>query len=369
MADDASDSNKTEEPSDRKLAKAREEGQVAYTKEIGSNLALMGIVVAFYAWGLAFFQDIINSFKFSFSHLNRWELSGMPYEAILPAILPLFQFIAVLLFISFLLPILGHVLQKGMDPKWESAGIKWDKLDPISSTKQLFSVEPIIQFVKNFFKTLGLALIFYLTIRPYIDRIIFMAGFPVESSLELVGLIFVKFFLYSLLFLTVISALDYLVNYRRIRKKLMMSRQEIKDEFRETEGSPEIRNKVKQVQRERAKRQIQKEVPKATVVVTNPTHYAVALKYERGKVPVPKLVAKGVDLLAKRIREVAKENKVPVVESPALARALYREVKVGKDIPYKFYKAVAKIVGAILRLEEEKKQQQLRRIYGATSRG
>lgn len=358
--DDQDDSNKTEEPSDRKLQKAQEQGQVAFTKEIGSNMALIGIGLVFYMWGLAFFGQIVNHFRFTFGNLDRWENIGPPFwSRMVPLLTPLAQFIALVFLIAFIFPILGHVLQKGMSPKWEALEVSFDKLNPIKGIKQQFSVEPIILFVKNLLKTFGLGLIFFVTIRPYIDRIVFMPAFPIETALDMAGVIFIKFFLYALLFLVVLSAVDYFVSYRRTRKKLMMTRQEVKDEFKDMEGNPEIRGKVKQMQRERAKRKIQKEVPKATVVVTNPTHYAVAIKYERGKYPVPRVMVKGVDLLAARIREVAQENRVPIVASPALARALYREVKEGKEIPYKFYKAVAKIIGTILRLEEEKKRRKL----------
>lgn len=336
---------------------------IAYSREVGPMLGFIAMVYAIYLLGGDIYQGLFEQFHYTFSHLSAWQYGEMPfYTRIFPLLDSITVSMLILFAVAFLGPFIGHGLQKGFDAKWEASKPKLDKLNPSEGIKNLFSVDAIINFVKNLIKTIGFMYIFYLTIEPYIDRIIYLAAVPFEDALRLTGVIFVKFLVYATLFLVVLAVSDYYVNWRRTHAQLMMSRHELKEEMKDSEGNPQIKGKVRQIQQERAKRQLKKQVPAATVIVTNPTHFAVALKYEKGKVPVPKVVAKGADEMAKRIRELAKESGVPIVENPPLARALYREVKVGREIPYKFYKTVAKLIAAILRLEEEKKLKR-RRAY------
>lgn len=358
MAADGNDENKTEEPSDRKKEKAHQEGQIAYTKEIGTTLGFVAVMAILFLNGAQLFQSSQNHFVYIFSHLEGWKNNEIPLVSrVLPSILPLLKILGLILFAAFVGPIVGHILQKGIDPKYEAAAPSFDKLNPAKAMKQVFSLEALVNFVKNIVKTLGLMYIFYLTIKPYTDKLIHIAAMPFEDALALTTGIFARFTIYATIFLIVIAAIDYFVSWRRIHSQLMMSRHELKEEMKEIEGNPQMKGKLKQIQHERSKRQIKKDVPQAAVVITNPTHFAVALKYKKGEVPIPIVVAKGADFLAKRIREVATESRVPIVENQALARALYKEVKTGREIPQRFYKAVAKIIAAILRVEEEKKMK------------
>lgn len=363
MADDEED--KTEEPTGRKLGKAREEGQIPYTKEFGSTLVIAGLAYVTYLYGDFALSGIRVLFISIFSNLSVWNYGAAPIASkLLPALRPITLFIGALLMIAYLLPIITHVLQKGPDPKFKAAQPKLEKLDPVKKAKQLVSMQSLTNFLKNFLKTLGLMFIFYLTIQPDLDKIVYIASVPFELSFSIAGSVFLRFFIYALIFLFALAVLDYYINYKQLMKSLRMSRKEVKDELKDVEGNPQIKGKVREIQMQRSKRTIQKEVPEATVVVTNPTHFAIALKYKKGEVVVPKVVAKGADYLAFKIRELAKEHKVPIIENPPLARALYREVKVGHEIPYKFYKAVAKIISTILRLKAAKKQQQQTQNYG-----
>lgn len=354
------DENKTEEPSERKKDKARQEGQIAYTKEIGTTLGFLAITGVLYMAGVAIYRQMSNHMTQTLGNLDSWHYGTIPvWDKIMPSLLPVTALLVLVLLVSFLGPLIGHALQKGVEPKFDAAQPKLDRISFQKGFGQLFSVESFVNFLKNIVKTIGLMTIFYLTIRPYLDKIIYIAALPFESSVRLTGEIFGKFLVYAAMFLIAVAGIDYFVSWRRLHSKLMMSRHELKEEMKDVEGNPHIKQKVRQIQQERARRQIKKTVPGATVIITNPTHFAIAVKYKKGETPVPKLVAKGVDHMAKRIREVAAENRIPIIENPPLARALYKEVKVGKEIPHKFYKAVAKIIAAIMRLEEEKKRQRL----------
>lgn len=371
MADEglSEEENKTEEPSERKKEKARQEGQVAYTKEIGTTLGFMAVTGVLSLSGMAAYHLMADGMRQILGNLDAWHYGSIPvWDKILPVLSPVAVLVSLVLLVSFIGPLIGHALQKGVDPKFEAAQPKLDRVGFKNGFSQLFSIDSFINFLKNLVKTMGLMAIFYLTIRPYIDKIVYIAALPFESSLRLTGEIFGKFLIYATLFLVAVAGIDYFVSWRRLHKKLMMSRHELKEEMKDAEGNPHIKQKVRQIQQERAKRQIKKTVPGATVIITNPTHFAIAVKYKKGEVPVPKVVAKGADHMAKRIREVAAEYKVPIIENPPLARALFKEVKVGKEIPHKFYKAVAKVIAAIMRLEEEKKRQRAANYGGVALR-
>lgn len=360
MADEdlTQEDSKTEEPSERKKEKARKEGQVAYTKEIGTTLGFLAVTGVIYAASEAVYRAMRGQMAFSLANLDAWKYGAIPLgDKIMPPLSPVFILMGLVLLAAFIAPLVGHAAQKGVEPQFDAAQPKFDRISFTGGVKQLFSMEAFLNFLKNITKTVGFMLILGLTVRPHADSLIHVAAMPFEQSLRLTGEIFAKFLGYAALFLATIAAIDYFVSWRRLHSKLMMSRHELKEELKEVEGNPHIKQKVRQIQQERAKRQLKKTVPTATVIVTNPTHFAVALKYKRGESPVPRVVAKGADLLAGRIRELAREHKIPIIENPPLARGLYAEVKVGREIPYKFYKAVAKLIAAILKIEEEKKRQ------------
>lgn len=356
--EDEDKESKTEEPSDKKKQEAKKKGQVAYTKEISSTITLIAITFLFYWFGSFFYSVLSNFMELTYTHLQPWAYGQVPLDSIiLPGLKPVFYALILVLSIAFFFPIVGHSLQKGIEPKWEAAEPKWDSINPVNGVKKLVSAETLITFLKNFLRTLGLMAIFYFVMRPHVEEIVSIGSLPFENSMDLVGYIVGQYIMYALIFLLAVSGFDYYVQYKRNYNKLKMSRHEMKEEMKNTEGNPQIKGKVRQIQQERSKREIQKAVPESTVIVTNPTHYAIALKYEKGKVPIPMVSAKGVDYLAKKIREVATDNKIPIIENPPLARALYKEVKVGREIPRKYYRAVAKIIATILRLEEERKMQ------------
>ncbi|MBF0104138.1 MAG: flagellar biosynthesis protein FlhB [Deltaproteobacteria bacterium] len=356
MAEDDAQ-NKTEEPTSKRLEEAAKKGQIPYTRELGSILGVVAVLTVIYWAGSSIYDSLFGLFDHVLSTLAPWQYDTIPVENVYSKLYDILAIIALVMLAGFLAPILGHISQKGVQPRPEAAAPDLNKVNPIEGISKLLSMETIISFIKNFLKAMGLMFVYYIAVKPYYLEIAYSAKRPYESALSLYGSITLRFMIYAIIFMVFVVILDYYVQRFRHRQRLMMTRHEVREEHKDTEGSPEIRQRVRDIQRERARRVIDREVPKATVIVTNPTHFAVALKYERGVQAVPKVTAKGVDLLSRRIRDIAKKHGVPIVESPPLARALYREVKVGRDIPRAFYQAVAKIIATIFNMEEEKKRQ------------
>lgn len=363
---ESSEENKTEEPTGKRIEDAAEKGQVAYTKEFGATLGLIGILSVIYWSSQMLYGSMTSTFRSVFSNLRPWEANQIPFMTVAyPSLRGLITAMALIFAAAYFFPLAAHIIQKGPKPRPEAAKPTFEKVDPIAGVKRLFSLETIANFAKSFIKAMGLMAIYYLTVAPYVKEIAYSASRPYENALKLYGTIVLTYLIYAIIFMVAVVAMDYTFQKLRNYKKLMMSRQEVKDEMKEMEGSPEFKRKLREVQIEKSKRQIDKQVPNSTVIVTNPTHFAVAISYQRGVTPVPKVVAKGADLLCTRIKKIAKEHKVPIVEAPPLARALYRDVKVGENIPRSFYQAVAKILGTIFKLEEEQQRQKEERARGA----
>lgn len=357
MADDGAD-NKTEEPTGRRLEQAREKGSVAYTREMGSVLGVVAIGSVLYKMGTMLYEGMMNLYHGTFANLRAWDYGDVPFwSMIYPYLHPIISAVLFVFAAGFFAPLIAHFAQKGIAPMFAAAAPSLAKLDPIQGVKKLFAFEAMTNFGKSAVKAIGLILIYYYVVKPYLTEVVYSASMPYESALTLYGDIILKYLLYAVIFMILIVALDYEMQRRHLLKTLMMTRHEIKEEMKETDGNPEMKGRLREIQRERSKREIDKQVPKATVIVTNPTHFAVALRYQKGKTPVPRVVAKGADAFCMRIREIAKQHNVPIIENPPLARALYRDVKVGQDIPKQFYKAVAKIIATIMRLEEVRKGQ------------
>jgi flagellar biosynthetic protein FlhB len=226
----------------------------------------------------------------------------------------------------------------------------FSKISPLSGFKRLFGFEGLMNIVKGLIKIAIVGAAIWTQLWPergMLEAILTKTPMAVAADM---GHLWFKLMLATLSAMAVIAGADYMLQRFQFIKRNRMSKQEIKEEFRQTEGDPQVKGRIRQIRQERAKRRMIAQVPKATVVITNPTHFAVALKYESGKTAAPICVAKGVDALALRIRDKAKEHEVPVVENPPLARALYATVEVDEPIPVEHYKAVAQVIGYVMKL-------------------
>jgi flagellar biosynthetic protein FlhB len=351
MADDRDDSQQTEEPTQRKLDDAREQGDVVKSTELSTFLLLAGGTLAIAIFGRSASESLTQLMRGFLESPDQMALDpggiALLMRRVLAALAAILAGPFVLLMGSALA---GHLLQ-GM-PTFTTARMSLDlsKLSPLSGFKRLFGMDGLMNLVKGIIKIVIVGSVVWMVLWPernHLEAILGQA--PTDVAGDMTRLLF-KIAIAALSVLAAIAGGDYFLQRFRFLKRNRMSKQEIKEEFRQSEGDPHIKAKIRQIRHERAKRRMMAAIPTATVVITNPTHFAVALKYESGKMAAPICVAKGVDALALKIREVAKEHDVPIVENPPLARALHATVEIDDAIPSEHYKAVAQVIGYVMRL-------------------
>lgn len=353
MAEGEDDSQKTEEPTQRRLDDAREKGDVAKSQEIpgwfilATGLALLAFVFPTVARVMAADLEIFFSEAHNFSvdpngmmqmmQSTAWEVAAVVGLPVL--------FLAVAGFA-------GHYVQQGMLFTTEKIQPKLSKLNPIDGFKRNFGPQGLANFLKGLGKMALVAAAAFLVLYPKRE---ILAGLPALDLAHVLGIIkqsAIELLMASLIVYAIIAGLDYIFQRQSFMKRNRMSRREVKDELKQSEGDPMVRAKLRQLRQERAQKRMMTQVPDATVVVTNPTHYAIALYYEQGETPAPVCVAKGVDEVALRIRELASEHSVPIVEDPPLARALWATADLDAEIPTDQFQAVAKVIGYVLSLAQ-----------------
>jgi flagellar biosynthetic protein FlhB len=249
--------------------------------------------------------------------------------------------------------VFGNVIQTGLVFSPEKLAPDFQKLSLTAGFKRLFSIDGLMQFLKSLVKVMLTGALAYWVVSPHLNELEHLAELDPLSTLVFALDLVKRLFFAVTAFLVVVAGADWLWQRQRFMSKMRMTKEELKEDFKQSEGDPHIRARQKQLRVERARRRMMAQVPKATVVVMNPTHYAVALKYDTAEAPAPLCVAKGLDTLALKIREIAEEAGVPVLEDPPLARALYAAVEIDDIIPPAHYEAVAKIVGFILNAGRE----------------
>jgi len=349
------DSQKTEDPTGRRLQEARDQGQVAKSQEVNNLLMILALTISVVMFGGAIARDIVNmSLPFvespdkvptDLGHLTTmgWKLLGMILLAgAAPLVLALFAAFG------------AGYLQFGLLLSSESLMPDLEKISPLSGLKRIFSMRSLSDFLKGLLKIGVVGAIVYLVLTPSVGDLHKLIGMEVVQLLGVIADLVNRLLVTVFAAMVVIAGADLLYQRYEHIKGLRMSRQEIKDEMRESEGDPMIKGRLRQLRMERARKRMMAEVPKADVIVTNPTHYAVALKYNQVEMTSPKVVAKGVDKVAQKIREIAAEHDIPIVENPPLARGLYAAVDIDEEIPPEFYKAVAEVIAYMFRLKRRK---------------
>lgn len=352
MAEGGDDEDdKTHEPTQRKLDEAIKRGDVAKSIEVHTWFAFAGLTLALTVGAGPISSHVGRALTpfLSQAHQVPGDPAGMMVAA--KAALWIFLLAVALPFLFAVVAGIGGGIIQHM-PLWTPTPLKpqVSRISPLSGFKRLFGKEALVQFVKGLAK-LGMigALAVYLMWSER-ERLETLARLDVAALLPATQVLMLKLLGGVLALFSFIAAGDLLYAKISWRKRHRMTQRELKEEFKDTEGSPEIKNKVKQIRLARFKKRMMQNIPQATVVITNPTHYAVALRYEPG-MAVPVCVAKGVDSLALRIRQVATEHEVPIIENPPLARALHATVDVDDEIPVEHYQAVAEVIGYVLRLK------------------
>jgi flagellar biosynthesis protein FlhB len=340
--------NRSEQPTKRRLEKAREKGQVARSREVSSAAVLFGGLMVLMYFG----QTILRTLEFELRH--SLSFGGMP-DLTISGLSTTFKDISLRIAIV-LLPILlavmifsvaANALQGGLALSSKSLALKFEKLNPKNGIKRIFSKNGIVELLKNLVLLIAVALISYQVISKYFPlypRLILM---DVQKLFHWTALISYEVFIRVALLLAVVAVADYAFQKYRFTEQLKMTKQEVKEEFKETEGDPVTKSRIRRIQREMSRKRMMTEVPKADVIITNPTHYAVALSYKMDRMEAPMVVAKGVGFLALKIRELAQEHGIPLVENRPLAHTLYKTVDIGEYIPANLYRAVAEILAYV----------------------
>ena len=263
----------------------------------------------------------------------------------------LFVIIGPILLFFLLLGFLSTFIQVGRTFSWEKMALQFRNMNPISGVKRLFSPRSLVEFGKGLIKLLVVGMVLVFVAIPLLADIELFPGFDLLVSFERIRDIALIFVFWTVAIMSIVACLDYVFQRYDHKKKLRMTKWEVKDERRNLEGDPKVKARLAQIRQERQRARMIAKVTKADLVITNPTHYAVALQYDMNTMPAPVLVAKGIEELAIRIREVADENEVPIVENPPLARALYAAVELDESIPEHLYQAVAEVIGYVFRLK------------------
>lgn len=350
------DSQKTEDPTPKRLRESREKGEVAKSQELTHWFMILAFAFIAGVFGPWLATSISQSLVFVIERPHLIDLSDDGSRQVLIDILlslGLALLPVVLLVVAAALG--GTVLQTGLLFSAESLKPKLSKISVLEGFKRQFSSKSLMEFVKGVLKISLVAGVVILAIWPKREQLNELAQMEMTALLEVLQETALIVLIAVLAMMTVIAALDFAFQRFQHIKKLRMTRQEVKDEFKQTEGDPMVKARLRQIRQERARGRMMAEVPKADVVITNPTHFAIALKYEMDAMAAPRVVAKGVDHLALRIREVAKEHDIPLVENKPLARALYDSVDLDQEVPPEHYKAVAQIIGYVMRLKGKRR--------------
>ncbi len=356
MADDTDQESKTEEPSAKKLADARKKGDVPKSQDFSQLASLAGAfgVIAIAGGWLA--RDMAQALVPFIAQAGQMDVEGganlIARKVLLAALPPL----VLVMVVSGLMGAAANIAQSGFLFSAEKMKPDLNKLDPMKGLGRIFGPDGLMQFAKSALKFLVTGVIAWFVLKPDASMVIGLVGMDPAAMLPLAVDLCKKLFWAVLIFLVVTAGFDWFWQRLRFNKRMRMTLKEVKDEHKDSDGDPHIKAKRRQIQMQRSRQRMMQAVPQATVVVMNPTHYAVALKYEQGETPAPICVAKGLDELALKIRAVAEEAGVHVLEDPPLARALYAAVEIDQQIPAEHFEAVAKVIGFVLSNKQSKRR-------------
>lgn len=349
----ADSSDKTEKATPKKRQDLRKKGQVMQSRELPANLILLIMFISIKIFGNFIFQESRKVFNMFFTDTSAFNLQD-PSEImrlITFSVIQIAKMSAPFFIIAMLVGAIGTYVQIGFLFTTEPLKPKFSNLNPMKGLKKIFSSRSAFELIKSIAKVILVSWVAWSSIKAEFVNMMKLMNleigpltmYLIDSALNIAIKI-----CFSLL---IISAVDYYFQWRKHEKEIRMSKQEIKEEYKQMEGNPEIKSKIKQKQREISMRRMLSEVPKADVVITNPTHFAVAIKYDPKEKSAPYVIAKGADYMAQRIKEVAKENKIHTMENKPLAQALYKSVEVGDAVPPELYKAVAEVLAFVYNLQ------------------
>ena len=353
MADDSGE--KTEDPSQHRIDEARKKGDVASSKEINSVLILTGTFTVLVLSSLYMFELLSEYIGWLYGlDITRVYTAEVAKEILTKTIIVVLKSVAPTFLTSAGLGIISQVMQIGILYSPEVLTLKFDRLNPLSGLKRIFSKKAIAEVVKGVFKFSVVLSVTYFIIDANMNTFTGFLHTEVQEALSFGKVFALKLALSILGGLGVVAALDFAWEKYSYKEKLRMTKQQVKEESKERDGNPEVKQKIRQIQREMSQNRMMDDVKGADVIITNPTHISIAIKYDGETMVAPAVVGKGKEHLAMRIREIAKENNIPVVENVPLARALFKTVKIGHGVPRSLYKAVAEILAFVYKMKKKK---------------
>lgn len=353
--DSTDDSQKTEEPSARKLEEAHKRGQTIYSREITNWVGIFTSTLLILMAGPGIMSDMTDAMKSFIANAAQMPTDPIGLQRL---VLGLFMDVGSTLIlpaiILMFMGIMSGFVQTGPLLTTEPIKPSLSKISIIAGIGRLFSKRSLVEFAKGIFKLLVVSLAAYMALEPYFDGIEHFVGADIRQSMFDLEALFLKMMIAILIVLFFLAIMDYAFQRHDFMQKMRMSKQELKDEYKQTEGDPHVKARLRSLREQKARQRMMQAVPTADVVITNPTHYAVALKYDAKDMAAPQMVAKGADEIAQKIKEVAKEHKIPVIENAPLARALFDSMEIEQSIPTEHWKAVAEVITYVFKLKGKK---------------
>jgi flagellar biosynthetic protein FlhB len=351
----AQDQDKTEKPTGKRRQEARKKGQVAKSRELASVAVLGSCLIYFYFEASTMANRLMEMMKLSFRKSGQLSIN---IENVQPLLIDLafqvFYLLSPFLVVAVISGFIANILQVGFHISSEAITPKLSKMNPLKGLQGLFSVRSLVELAKNILKMAIVGVVAYVTVKGEAHMIAPLMDYTISQILVYVCQVSFKILYTTCWVLIVLAILDYAYQKYSHEKSLKMSKQEIKDEGKQSEGNPLIKGRIRKLQREAARKRMMAAVPKADVVITNPTHLAVAIRYEPDTMNAPKVVAKGADFLAEKIRELARTSGVPIVENKAVAQVLYKMIAVEQTVPENLYKAIAEILAYVYSLKQKR---------------
>jgi flagellar biosynthetic protein FlhB len=343
---------KTESATPKKRQEAREKGQVAKSMELPAAFILLSAFLALYMLGSFMKDRITRIFSDTYNHnllmdITITNVNSLFYKLLIEGLILLSPIFVVTLLIA----ILGNYLQIGFLMTLDPLKMKLSKLNPIEGAKRIFSLRAVIDFVKSMFKMLIIGIILYLTLWGEKEKLLALGTVPLEQTVSYISSLTLTAGIKIGVTLAILAVFDFIYQKYEHEKSLKMSKQDILDEYKKSEGDPLIKGKIKERQRKLAMQRMMQEIPKADVIITNPTHYAVALKYDSTNMQAPTVIAKGTDYIALKIKEIAKSHQIVTMENKPLARSLYAQVEIGQSIPADLFQAVAEVLAYVYKMK------------------
>lgn len=343
---------KTEKATPRKKQETRKKGQVAKSNEVPSAFIFLFMFILFFILGSYIAEGIFDLYYTVFQTYLNWEVTQ---DSIRLIFLQLTLDVAWILLPIFLVAVIaaigGNLVQVGFLFTAEPLKMKLERINPIEGAKRIFSKRALVQLFKSLLKITIIGYVSYLVIIDNKTFLLNLYYYDLIEILRFIGNIVLEVGFKSSIILLIIAVLDYIYQKYEYDKNLRMSKQDIKDEYKKTEGDPLVKGRIKERQRQMAMRRMMQAVPEADVIITNPTHFAVAISYKPKEMDAPKLTAKGMDYIALKIKDVAKEHDIATVENKILARTLYHQVEIGETIPTELYQAVAEVLAYVYKIK------------------